>query len=127
MATDVLQRSAEWLARQIEAHASREVRYRRGASVLTTQAAVGRTEFEIDDGQGGVRIEHWDRDFLMRADGFILDGRPAEPQSGDRVEEPTPQGTFIYEVLAPAGHPVWRYDDPYRQMIRVHTKLIKRE
>ena len=40
---------------------------------------------------------------------------------------PTPQGTFIYEVLAPAGHPVWRYDDPYRQMIRVHTKLIKRE
>ena len=27
-----------------------------------------------------------------------------------------------YEVLAPNGEPVWRWSDPYRTALRVHTK-----
>ena len=121
---DLLKRSAEWLARQIERHASQAVHYRRGATVLQVRAAIGRSDLAVDDGQGGVLIDHNDRDFLIRAEDFFLSGRLAEPQRGDRIEEFTRRGTFTYEVLAPKGHPVWRYDDPYRQMIRIHTKLV---
>lgn len=124
---NLLQRSAQWLAQQMLLHAGQEVHYCRGESVLQTSATVGQTEFQVDDGQGGTRIEHSDRDFLFLSDGFFLDGQSAEPQPGDRVEEFTAQGhRFVYEVMAPAGLPVWRYDDPYRQMIRVHTKLVER-
>jgi len=123
---DLFRQSAEWLAKQILRHAGREVHYRRGSrGVLRIRAAVGRTEFAADDSQGGVRIEHTDRDFLVRAEEFFLDGQLAEPMCGDLIEEYTDRGTFIYEVL-PTGHPVWRYDDPHRQMIRIHAKLIER-
>lgn len=122
---DLLKRGAEWLARQLRDHAGQEVHYRRGSSVLQTWATVGRTEFQVDDGQGSTRIEHSDRDFLLLAGEFFLNGRLAEPRPGDRVEEFSSEGHFIYEVMAPAGLPVWRYDDPYRQMIRVHTKLVE--
>jgi len=123
---DLFRQSAEWLAKQILRHAGREVHYCRGSSVLQIRAAVGKTQLAVDDGQGGVRIEHTDRDFLVRAEEFFLDGQLAEPTRGDRVEEFTDHGMFIYEVLAPAGHPAWRYDDPHRQMIRIHAKLIER-
>jgi hypothetical protein len=123
--TDLLHRSAEWLARQMQKHAGQEIHYRRGATVLQVRATIGRSELAVDDGQGGVVIEHTDRDFLIRAEDFFLNGRLTEPKSGDRIEEFTNQRTFVYEVLAPKGHPVWRYDDPYRQMIRIHTKLVE--
>jgi len=123
---NLLEDASRWLARKIQRHASQTIHYQRGSSVLQVLASPGRTEFAVDDGQGGVRIEHTDRDFLVRAEDFFLDGRLAEPMRGDRIEEYAGRGTFLYEVLAPTGHPVWRYDDPYRQMIRIHTKLIER-
>jgi len=35
--------------------------------------------------------------------------------------------TFIYEVMAPGNEPPWRYSDPYRRTLRIHTKLIGAE
>jgi hypothetical protein len=31
---------------------------------------------------------------------------------------------FVYEVNAPGGQPPWRYSDPYRKALRIHTKHI---
>jgi hypothetical protein len=124
---NLLQQGAQWLARQLREHASEEVHYRRGQNVLQTRAIIGRTEFQVDDGHGGVRIEHSDRDFLILREDLYLEGQWTEPQPGDQIEEFTEQDHLIYEVMAPTGQPVWRYDDPFREVIRVHTKLVQRE
>ena len=44
------------------------------------------------------------------------------PQRGDRIRETQGQQVFVYEVTAPGKEPVWRYSDPYRKTLRVHTK-----
>jgi len=86
--------------------------YRRGTEGRRVKAVVGRTVFRSMNEYGAwVRTET--RDFIIPAGQLDL-----EPQAGDEV-------VFdggVYEVLAPYNEPVWRWSDPYRKAIRVHTK-----
>ena len=34
--------------------------------------------------------------------------------------------TQLYEVMAPGGEPPFRYSDPYRRTLRIHTKHVGR-
>jgi hypothetical protein len=34
---------------------------------------------------------------------------------------------FVFEVNAPGGQPPFRYSDPYRRVLRIHTKHIATE
>lgn len=127
---DMLQKGAAWLAGKLRDHVSREVVYVRGAGQSgeirrTMPATVGRTRYEVTDELGGVRLEYTDRDFLIVTEEFRAGGLLEEPQEGDRVEEAVGGATLVYEVAPPPGRTAWRYDDPYRTMIRVHTKQIE--
>jgi hypothetical protein len=106
-----------------QAHLSRPVRYRRGEDSIEVAATVGKTVFEIDDGYGAIeRFES--RDFLIAAADLALSGEYFEPQAGDIIAETVGQQTLVYEVLAPGKEPCWRYSDPYRRTLRVHTKQV---
>jgi len=122
--TDLLQQAAEWLGRQRVKHLARLVEYRRGDDRLEIRAAIGRTLFEVDDGLGVLeRVES--RDFLLLAAELVFDGRPAIPRQGDQIREMHGANTLVYEVAAPGREPAWRYADPYRTTLRVHTKQIE--
>ena len=86
--------------------------YRRGAEARSVKAVLGRTVFRSMNEYGAwVRTET--RDFIIPAGQLDL-----EPHAGDEI-------VFdggVYEVLAPYNEPVWRWSDPYRKAIRVHTK-----
>ena len=86
--------------------------YRRGQETRAVKAVVGRTVFRSMNEYGAwVRTETVD--FVIPAGQLDL-----EPQTGDEV-------VFdggVYEVLAPGNEPVWRWSDPYRKAMRVHTK-----
>ena len=70
--------------------------YRRGTEGRRVKAVVGRTVFRSMNEYGAwVRTET--RDFIIPAGQLDL-----EPRTGDE--------------------PVWRWSDPYRKAIRVHTK-----
>ena len=120
---DLLQAGSDWLASQLKAHVSTEVVYQRGLEQVTVPATIGKTEFEVDDGSGAVlRIQS--RDYLIHTGDLVLGGSQTVPQTGDRIHEHRGGDTFVYEVLSPGPEPCWRYADPYRKVLRVHTKHV---
>ena len=121
---DLLQTGSDWLADQLKTHASRPVVYRRGALQVAVQATVGRTFLKLDDGYGGVRMEWTDRDFLIQAADLVLGGAAVLPERGDKIRETQGTKTFIYEVMAPAKEPPWRWSDVFRKVLRIHTKQV---
>lgn len=121
--TDLLQKASGWLADQRDKHLSREITYQRDVSTAVISAAIGRTQFEVDDGHGVLeRIES--RDFPILTEDLILGGQVTLPQRGDRIRETVANQTFVYEEMAPGREPAWRYSDPYRKTLRIHTKQI---
>ncbi len=122
--SDMLEAANQWLAEKLQAHASRQVVYRRGSDEVALQATVGRTLLKLDDGYGGVRIQWTDRDFLIRAEELVLGGQKVLPQRGDQILETDGQETLVFEVMAPGDEPEWRWSDPHRQVLRIHTKQI---
>jgi hypothetical protein len=123
---DMLQQASNWLEEKRTRHASREVTYARGAQSVDLPATIGKTTFEVDDGYG-VLVRHESRDFLVLAADLIPGGVAALPQRGDRIRETQGDTVFVYEVTAPGNEPCWRYSDPYRKTLRVHTKQIDTE
>jgi len=97
------------------------ITYHRGATEIALTAIPGRTDWAAGDTQIGTPAIAWEsRDYLFAAAslaGFDL----TTPQRGDYVTE----GNRRYDVMAPANLQHWRYTDPGRQWIRVHTKLTE--
>ena len=123
---DLLETGSNWLQSQCKTHATRAVTYRRGVDSVLVQATVGRTVFEQDDGSG-VIVRTEVRDYLIDTADLVLAGQPALPERGDRVEEIDAGKKFTYEVMPLGTEPHWRYSDPYRTTLRVHTKHIATE
>jgi hypothetical protein len=102
----------------------RLVEYRRGESRVSWFAAVGSTQFEVSTEYGLESYES--RDYIGLAADLILDDGTEEvaitPQQGDRIYDS--RTSFVYEVSAPQGQPCFKYSDPNRTVVRVHTKCI---
>lgn len=123
---DLLEQGASFLDTQRHVHMTRPVVYRRGAAQVEINATIGRTEFEQANEAGLIhRIES--RDFLLRTADLNLGDGPTLPRDGDRIRETVGSSVFVYEVNAPGGQPPWRYSDPYRKALRIHTKHIATE
>jgi len=123
---DLLDWGAGWLDAQRHQHLTRPVLYTRGSATVEVLATIGKTVFETDNGYGILERSE-SRDFLIRAEDLVLDGVPVLPKRGDRVREAQDAKVYVYEVLAPGSVPEWRYSDPYRRTLRIHTKLIAME
>lgn len=123
---DLLQRGAMFLEDQRHNHMTRPVAYQRGAESVEAQATVGRTVFEQAD-QFGIVHRTESRDYLIRAADLVLAGDRALPKVGDRVRETLEDRSLIYEVMAPGTEPPFRFSDPERITLRVHTKFIGME
>jgi hypothetical protein len=123
---DLLDRGSAFLDDQRHKHMSRTVVYQRGAEAKEVLATIGRTEFEQADDAGLIhRVES--RDFLVRTADLDLGAGPILPRAGDQVRETVGTQVFVYEVNAPGGQPPFRYSDPYRRVLRIHTKHIGTE
>ena len=122
---DLLQQASSWLEDQRTRHATRQVTYRRGASQAIVSATVGKTIFRIEGDGILERIES--RDYLILTADLVLDDQQTLPERGDRIRETEGSKTFVYEVMAPGKEPHWRYSDPYRKTLRIHTKHVDTE
>ena len=123
---NLLQTGSDWLEEQRHSHLTLSVTYGRGSDSVTLDATIGRTVFEsIND--YGVIEKTVSRDYLIRASDLILDSVLTLPQRGDQVDEVDGSSTYVYEVMAPGREPVYRYSDPYRKTIRIHTKHVDTE
>jgi hypothetical protein len=93
-----------------------------GTVNLTGKAWVGRTVFRRNPLEAGAAIEFGDRDYLIPVADL-----PAEPERGDRITQTVGATQLVFELIAPANEPAWRYSDPMRTLYRVHVKQVQTE
>lgn len=123
---DLFEKASSWLEGMRERHASRMVEYSRDGATVAVPATIGRTVFEIAREYGPLEKTE-SRDFLIAAEMLVLNGNPILPARGDRITERVSDRLPVYEVMAPGSEPEWRWSDPYRHTVRIHTKLIATE
>ena len=93
---------------------------------VVVEATIGKTEFEVEDGAGVIeRVVS--RDYLIHTADLLLGGVAALPLAGDQIRETQGTATFVYEVMAPGKEPPYRFSDPFRKLLRIHTKLVATE
>jgi len=115
---DLLRQGSQWLEQQRTAHCSSQVTYRRDATELQVNATFSRTEYEVED-EYGLRVGAQVMDFLILAEVFPFD----EPEAGDQIIA----DGVVYEVMKLASQGHWRWSDPYRTTMRIHTKQVGTE
>lgn len=123
---DLLDKGAAWLEDQRHQHLTRTVTYQRGTDTVELAATIGRTRFEQTD-EDGLMHQVEARDYLVRTQDLVLAGSQALPEAGDQIREADGDQVFVYEVMAPGGEPPWRYSDPQRRTLRIHTKHVRTE
>lgn len=121
--SNLLERGAAWLAAKLKTSASRTVIYRRGDSYVEVQAVIGKTEFGEGETQDVV-VTHRMRDYLVLTVDLVINGQAVLPEMGDRIEETASGKVHKHEVLASPSGEVFRYADPFRIQLRIHTKEI---
>ena len=121
--TNVLERGSQWLSEQIDHYAASSVLYRRGSLTVPVQAGKGRTTFELND-TSGILVETESRDFLISAGNLLLDDMPILPEVGDRIIETIGSKLHAYEVNKFGAEQPYRFCDPYRHKLRIHTKYV---
>ena len=118
---DRLTSAMERLQARMLSHASRQVTYRRGEQSVGLRATLGRSDPTIDNGAGfplGIAAA----DFIVTPSDLVIGGNPVEPAAGDRI---TDQDGRVFEVLEVPGGMPWRFTDPERTAMRIHTKQVQ--
>ena len=123
MTINLLEQGQAWLAQQLSAHAARQVVYRRGELGVELTAVIGKSSYQQDDGHGVLTRAHV-RDYLIDTNALLLSIIGSLPRPGDRIVEIDAQQSYIFEVMPLGGEPHWRFSDPFRLKIRIHTKQI---
>ena len=121
---DMLRSGQEWLAGQLNSYASRSVVYRRGELGVELTAVIGRSAYQQDDGEGAITRAQV-RDFLIDTRSLLLSIIGSLPKPGDRIVEIDDTQTFVFEVMPMGAEPHFRFSDPYRLKLRIHTKQIE--
>lgn len=105
--------------------AGRSVVYRRDDVAQTIDdVVVGQSRFEVTEASG-FQTQVVVRDYLLPV-AAMADFTPSEPEDGDRIEETADGKVHVYEVLRPSSsEPAWRYRDPARSQLRIHTKHVE--
>jgi len=119
--SDLLQTASTWLAAQLKSKLSQSVTYTRGSQAVGSSltATYGTTVFEQDSQVGIVRWEA--KDFIFTTADLTLNAAVIEPKNGDRI---TDHNGNVFQVLGMDDTPCFKYCDPFRKQIRVHTKQV---
>jgi len=115
---NILKNGIQFLADKLKSHASETVIYKRGADTVTICASFGKTDYQVQD-QSGFKIGGQITDFLFQAEDLVIDRTLTVPKAGDQIQT----DSALYEAQF-IGDGCWRYSDPFRKMIRLHTKEI---
>ena len=82
------------------------------------------TEFVSADGDGYMETVEA-RDFVFPASDLTIGGQPVLPDRGDTITETVNGQQQTYPVTNAGSGRYFKYSDPFRKIIRVHTKWTK--
>lgn len=93
----------------------KKIKYVKDGNSIDMLATIGLTEFHNADG-------HFrSRDFILLNKFFKFNGESITPECGDFIYETTKGAGVRYKVSAPITEPVFRYADPHKKALRIHT------
>ncbi len=95
------------------------VTYTRGDRAVALVAVPSTTEFEVETGD--IIETAQSRDFSILASDLVLGGFATLPERGDTIRETIDGVEQTHDVRAPAGSVHFRYLDPYRKVLKIHT------
>lgn len=124
---DLLEWGLTALTTSLKAVASQSVTYARGTDSVDLHATFGRKLLKLDDGEGGIRLQWTDMDFVIPAADLVLSGAVIEPERGDAIYIVARDKVRQYEVMPYPPDPCWTWSDPYQLMYRIHTKHVADE
>ena len=129
---NLMEKGVAWLARQQRRHFAVPVIYERpsdavanGVCCIPCQAVLGQPGATGEESVASIRIDATELDFLIVADELVWNGRRLEPKVDDRILLQRGGMTQVYEVLPRGGGPPWRWSDPQKTILRLHTKLTE--
>lgn len=124
MAGTMLSDAVEWLGDMIQDYASQRIRYESDGQMFETNATIGKAEYQVSDGYGGVINKWTDRDFIFPAGDMVLLGVQTLPKEGDEIHELDSRGLTArsFEVMPIPNEQCYRFCDQYGKTLRVHTK-----
>ena len=116
---DLLNTGTVWLASKLKSNASQSVTARRGSKTIGSSltATYGSTQFQQDSQVGIITWES--KDFLITAADYTIDSTAVEPERGDQI---TDHLGNVFRVLGDNDLPPFKYADPFRKLLRIHTK-----
>lgn len=122
---NLLKSGLAWLTQTLIANASEPVVYRRGADEVEVDAVFGAKLMKISDAAGWLRVEWSDMDFCIAAASLVVCGDVVTPAEDDEVTITLDDGSReTYRVYRFEQEPAWRWADPHRSMVRIHTKQV---
>lgn len=116
----------DWIDSMRKSHFSVQVDYVRGTKHATILATFGSTDTEETE-DGEVVVQSKATDFIFTADDLNFGGGPDDPAIGDHIKYVSSGTEFDYIVVELAGSGHFRPLDGRSSMIRVHTKLFRKE
>ena len=121
----VIDEAFDWLNGQLKQHESRQVTYwALGDSVTITQATLGQTRTELDNGDGAI-VEGRVCDWLIDAADIVIGGRAILPEPGHAIIDASGDKTIEYLVTDMGNEPCYRFMDRRQKKLRIHS-IIKR-
>ena len=106
----------------LQSAAGVDIVYARGDRTVSLRAVPGDTSFVQQTGEGYMETVE-SRDFIFPAADLNLGGSPVLPDRGDMITETVNGVEQSYPVTSGGASRYFRYADPYRTILRVHTKL----
>lgn len=110
----ILDAALAHLADQMRTHLSVPITYSRDGASITCQATRGSTPYEATDAEGIIH-RTVARDYLIHVEQYPFTDLP---KSGDLIHDAGED----YVVHSMIGSQPYRFSDPHRRILRVHTK-----
>jgi hypothetical protein len=113
-----------WLQSQLSAHAGSAIVYHAGqTSIEISDAVLGKSEYETEDGTGA-KIRSIVTDWLIAPARLQIDDVQFEPVPGHRIDQTVDGVTRRYEVQNLGAEGCWRFSGPSRDRYRIHVREI---
>lgn len=110
------------LTADLKEFASETVTYRRGVNSVSVQAMIGSRLLRTTNNAGQTKTERTDLTLWIKAADLIISSSVVTPLAHDYVDLTIGGVIERFEVLPIGSEPAWRYSDPHKTQLEIHTK-----
>lgn len=121
--SNLFDRMATMLNRNMEIVAAQTVTYTRGGIAYTVTAELGRYDADAQQTTPPARVEWTERDWVITAANWTVAGLSGTPAEGDRITATLAGQSMTFKVQRRGTEPAWQHNNDCTAY-RIHTKPV---